>query len=170
MQRTYFMKTNRIGFSKWRSEDIELARNLWGNPNVTKFICASGRFIEEDIESRLEMEIANESKYQVQYWPIFDLDSNDLIGCCGLRPYKEKQYEIGFHLLPKFWGKGYATEAGRTVIKYAFHYLHAEALFAGHNPQNTVSKNVLTKLGFKYIGDEFYKPTGLYHPSYELKK
>ena len=81
MQRTYFMKTNRIGFSKWRSEDIELARNLWGNPNVTKFICASGRFIEEDIESRLEMEIANESKYQVQYWPIFDLDSNDLIGC-----------------------------------------------------------------------------------------
>lgn len=88
----------------------------------------------------METEIANELKYQVQYWPIFDLDSNELIGCCGLRPHKENQYEIGFHLRPDFWGKGYATEAGRIVIEYAFHDLHAEGLFAGHNPKNIASK------------------------------
>ena len=170
MQRVYFMKTNRIGFSKWKPEDIELARNLWGNPDVTKFICTSGHFGEEDIKNRLEAEIANESRYQVQYWPIFDLDSDELIGCCGLRPHKENLYELGFHLRPEFWGKGYATEAGHAVIEYAFHNLHTEALFAGHNPQNTASKKVLSKLGFEYIGDEFYKPTGLYHPSYKLKK
>jgi len=46
--------------------------------------------------------------------------------------------------------------------------LDTESLFAGHNPNNTASQKVLSKLGFKYIGDEFYKPTGLYHPSYQL--
>lgn len=168
VKRVYFMKTDRIGFSKW-NQDIELAKTLWGNPDVTRFICASGHFSEEDIQNRLATEIENENKYQVQYWPIFDLCSDALIGCCGLRPYKEKQYEMGFHLRPEFWGKGYAAEAANAVIDYAFQHLHADGLFAGHNPKNVASKKVLSKLGFVYIGDEFYVPTGLYHPSYELK-
>ena len=46
--------------------------------------------------------------------------------------------------------------------------LNATAIFAGHNPKNTASCYVLEKLGFQYIGDEYYEPTGLYHPSYEL--
>ena len=74
------------------------------NPDVTKFICASGHFSEEDIQERLAVEIGNEDKYQVQYWPIFELNSNEFIGCCGLRPYKKNQYEMGFHLLPEYWG------------------------------------------------------------------
>lgn len=31
-------------------------------------------------------------------------------------------------------------------------------------------KNLLGNLGFTYIGDKFYEPTGLYHPSYEMQK
>ena len=77
---------------------------------------------------------------------------------------------MGFHLCPEFWGKGYATEAANAVIDYAFGQLHAEGLFAGHNPKNTVSGKILTKLGFEYIGDEFYAPTRLYHPSYEMRR
>lgn len=106
----------------------------------------------------------------IKNWPIFELTSSELIGCCGLRPYANNEYEIGFHLRPKFWGKGYATEAANAVINYAFEVMGAESLYAGHNPNNTVSKKLLRKLGFSYMGDEFYEPTGLYHPSYELRK
>lgn len=170
MKRNFFLKTNRIGFSKWKQDDIELAELLWGNPSVTKFICASGKFSKEHIANRLKKEIENNIEYQVQYWPIFELTSNELIGCCGLRPYKDNKYEIGFHLRPEFWGQGFAVEAANAVIDYAFTTLQAEGLFAGHNPNNVASKKVLSKLGFDYIGDEFYEPTGLYHPSYELKR
>jgi len=89
---------------------------------------------------------------------------------CGLRPRSEGTYELGFHLRPKFWRQGYAVEAARAVIDYAFSLLNADSLFAGHNPKNTASARVLGNLGFEYIGGEFYEPTGLYHPSYELKK
>lgn len=75
---------------------------------------------------------------------------------------------MGFHLRSKFWWQGYAAEAATAVIDYAFTMLKAEGLFAGHNPQNVGSQKVLNKLGFHYIGDEFYEHTGLYHPSYEL--
>ena len=169
MKKNYFLKTDRIGFSIWEKDDIQLAQLLWGDPEVTKFICASGRFSENDITVRLAKEIENNMEHQVQYWPIFELSSNELIGCCGLRPYDERKYEIGFHLRTKFWGQGYAMEAAKAVIDYAFSVLKAEGLFAGHNLNNTVSAKVLRKLGFAYIRDEFYEPTGLYHPSYELR-
>lgn len=114
-------------------------------------------------------DILGDAETMKNYCPIFDLSSNEFIGCCGLRPYKKNQYEMGFHLRPKYWGKGYTTEAANAVIDYAFHHFHADGLFAGHNPKNVVSRKVLLKLGFVYIGDKFYAPTGLYHPSYDLK-
>ncbi len=168
-KRVYFLTTERMGFSHWEEKDLELARLLWGDPQVTKYICASGVFSDEDIARRLQTEIQNESRYHVQYWPIFRLDSGELIGCCGLRPHGESCYELGFHLRPAFWGKGYAVEAATAVIDYTFRKLGATSLFAGHNPKNIPSRKRLLSLGFIYSGDEFYEPTGLYHPSYELK-
>ena len=170
MKRSYFLTTSRIGFSKWTSEDLHLAQLLWGDPEVTRYICATGVFSREDIAARLAKEIENDANFGVQYWPIFELSTGRLIGCCGLRPYKESMYEIGFHLRPDFWRKGFAVEAASAAILYAFNILRAEGLFAGHNPNNVASQKVLTKLKFQYIGDEFYAPTGLYHPSYQRLK
>lgn len=169
MERDYFMTTERIGFSEWQEVDIKLAELLWGEPDVTKLICSSGKFSEEDIADRLKKEINNGTQFHVQYWPIFERTSGELIGCCGLRPYSENEYELGFHLRQKFWRQGYAVEAATAVIEYAFAVLKAKRLFAGHNPRNIASAKVLRKLGFTYIGDELYEPTGLYHPSYELR-
>ena len=168
MSKEYFLKTERIGFSKWKDNDLEYAKFLWGNPEVTRYICANGIFSHEDIINRLNREIDNDNKYHVQYWPIFELDSCKFIGCCGLRPYDENIYEIGFHLCPEFWGQEYASEAANRVIEYAFNTLHVKKLFAGHHPHNIASSKLLHKLGFVFISDEYYEPTGLYHPSYEL--
>ena len=164
------METDRIGFSHWRDGDIDLAERLWGDPQVTKYICAGGVFSAAEILERLNTEIRNGEASGVQYWPFFHLTTRDLIGCCGLRPRGKKEYEIGFHLRPQYWGQGYGQEAARAVIGYAFAVLGAEKLFAGHNPRNTASGRLLCKLGFAYVGDEYYAPTGLYHPSYELVK
>lgn len=170
MDRCFFLKTGRIGFSRWNQGDIALANLLWGDPDVTRYICASGRFRADDIAARLKREIENDILYQVQYWPAFHLGTGELVGCCGLRPHGEHTYEIGFHLRPQFWGQGYAMEAANAVMDYAFFTMQAEGLFAGHHPDNRASQKLLLKLGFRYTGDEFYEPTGLYHPSYEYKR
>lgn len=168
--RKYFMKTERIGFSKWSKADINMATLLWGDEDVTKFISASGRFTVQDIKGRLETEMLNEESRRIQYWPFFEITSGEFIGCCGLRPFSSEHhsYEMGFHLRKEFWGMGYASEAAKKVIEYGFTALKADKLYAGHHPENRASQKLLTKLGFKHIGENFYKPTGLYHPSYEL--
>ena len=40
----FFMQTDRMGFSKWSTGDLPFAQLLWGNPKVTKYICANGSF------------------------------------------------------------------------------------------------------------------------------
>jgi [ribosomal protein S5]-alanine N-acetyltransferase len=130
-----------------------------------------GPFTAEAICARLADEIAQMNEQAVQYWPIFMLADGEHAGCAGLRPYRpqERIYELGVHLRPKFWGAGLATEAGRAVIAYGFDTLKADAIFAGHNPRNEMSRNFLLKLGFVHTHDEFYAPTGLIHPSYILR-
>jgi RimJ/RimL family protein N-acetyltransferase len=110
--------------------------------------------------------------HSVQYWPIFLLEGDRHVGCAGLRPYRleEQIYEMGFHLLPAYWGRGLAEEAARAAAAFAFETLGAMALFAGHHPANGASRHVLTKLGFRFTHEEFYRPTGLMHPSYLLRR
>lgn len=166
--RKYFLETERTSFSTWKLSDINLAKSLWGDKNVTAFLSITGIFSEKEIIDRLDLEINNYNFFNIQYFPVFESKTNKFIGCCGLKPYnlKENIYEIGFHLMKDYWGKGFGIEIAEAIIKYAFEKIGAKNLFAGHNPRNIGSKKILEKLGFNYIGKEFYPPTGLEHPSY----
>lgn len=170
MQRNYFLRSQRLGFSEWDFNDLELALGLWGDYNVTKLFDSTGKFSESRVKARLNQEIETRTQYGYQYWPIFNLDNGEHIGCAGLRPYDldNNILEIGFHIRSSQWRRGFATEAAKSVIDYAFNSLKISALFAGHNPKNRVSCKLLKSLGFIYVHDEFYKPTGLMHPSYIL--
>lgn len=165
MDRMFFMESERLLFSRWTESDLHLAEQLWGNRDVSKYICANGIFTGQEIAARLRLEIENGRNYGIQYWPLFTRDGS-FVGCCGLRPRREKEYELGVHLLPEYWHQGYASEAAQTVIPFAFRELGAQKLFAGHNPKNCASGRMLTGLGFVYTHDEYYVPTGLMHPSY----
>ena len=166
----YFLTSTRLGFRLWKNDDFQLAKNLWGNYEVSKFIDSRGKLNNAQISDKIEKEIESQKAYGIQYWPIFLISNNEHIGCCGLRPYDtdKRINEIGVHIIPDYWRKGFATEAINTVTEYAFNKLKVTALFAGHNPVNNSSRNLLLKLGFRYTHDEFYPPTGLNHPSYLL--
>ena len=167
----YFLTSKRLGFRTWSRDDLGLAVGLWGDLKVTKLFDGRGPLSIEQVKHRLYQEIGTQSEHGVQYWPIFLLESGEHIGCAGLRPYDDARniLETGVHIRSKHWRKGYASEAVRTVLEYAFDSLKVAGLFAGHIPKNLVSRNLLIKLGFPYTHDEFYEPTGLDHPSYLLK-
>lgn len=159
------LESKRVIFKHWKDCDISLDYQLWNNTDVVKYIGMH----EQDILPRYHLEISNDQKYGVSYWPLFLKETNEFIGCCGLRPFQDDEYELGFHLLPDYWHQGYAYEVASIVIQYAFSILKVNQLIAGHHPENKASQYLLQKLGFQYIGNNYYEPTGLYHPSYELK-
>ena len=159
--------TTNLTFRAWRDDDLPLMRALWGDPQVVALV--GGPFDDAVIASRLASELGNQRDHALAYWPIL-LHTGEPVGCCGLKPREPARgiYELGFYLLPAFWGRGLAVEAGRSVIAHAFDTVGVTALFAGHHPENHGSRRALEKLGFRYTHHELYPPTGLQSPGYEL--
>jgi RimJ/RimL family protein N-acetyltransferase len=74
-----------------------------------------------------------------------------LIGACGIDP-REEGPELGYWLGVPFWGRGYATEAARAVVDYAFGDLGSETLLSGARVTNPASRRVLEKCAFQWTG------------------
>jgi len=167
---SYFLKSARLGFRCWTRDDLSLARDLWGDIEVTRFF--GGPFSDEEICQRLDREIARMNTHQFQYWPIYLLSGDEHVGCCGLRPYRleDEIHELGFHLRPKYWGRGLAPEAASAVIDFAFQAIGVKGLSAGHHPGNVNSRKVLEKLGFQYTHDEYFPSLGMNIPYYLLAR
>ena len=166
----YFLRTARLGFRCWQPEDLPLAMELWSDAAVTAWL--GGKFAPEAIQERLSQEMRGIEERGMQYWPVFLLEDGRFAGCAGLRMRRAEQrmYELGYYLLPPFWGQGLAQEAGRAVIEHGFTHLGADALFAGHHPANLASQKVLLNLGFERSGEEWYPPSGMIEPTYMLRR
>ncbi len=88
-----------------------------------------------------------------------------LIGTVLLLPLTTDQpitpdtpWEIGWHLQRCAWGQGYATEAARVVLEYAFQVLALPAVMALVKPDNLRSHRVAEKLGMQFceITNQYY--------------
>lgn len=76
-----------------------------------------------------------------------------LIGGIGLRLNEaHKNAELGYWLGVPYWGKGYATEAAKEMLRHGFEDLGLHRIFASHFKHNPASGRVLTKLGMRYEG------------------
>lgn len=80
-------------------------------------------------------------------------EDRKLIGLCGVH-LKAGHYEIGYWIAKPFWGQGYASEAVRKLLAFAFHDLKATEVWAGWYHDNLASGQVLRKLGFEAVGVE----------------
>lgn len=78
-------------------------------------------------------------------------DSGKVIGA-GSIVYKEKygSYELGYNLNRHYWGMGYATEASKALIQWAYENIGARDFCARHANANKASGNVLKKCGFQF--------------------
>jgi len=83
---------------------------------------------------------------------LITLQNGVVIGACGLAQVDRHPPEIGYWLGVKHWGKGYATEAVRATIDYAFTELDCEAIQSAARVTNPASRRVLEKCGFQWTG------------------
>jgi RimJ/RimL family protein N-acetyltransferase len=60
--------------------------------------------------------------------------------------------ELGYWLGVPYWGRGYATEAAREVVRYGFEELGLHRIHSGHFARNPASGRVLRKIGMSYEG------------------
>jgi [ribosomal protein S5]-alanine N-acetyltransferase len=78
--------------------------------------------------------------------------SGQLIGGAGYYQRRSGAAELGFWLGRPWWGRGYATEATRTIVHYGFQRGRLPGFTSSHFVDNVASEGVLRKLGFEPFG------------------
>jgi RimJ/RimL family protein N-acetyltransferase len=85
----------------------------------------------------------------------FVRETGEYIGWCGLKFLPEQnETDIGYRLLKKHWGNGYATEAAAACLTDGFDRLQLKRIIGTAMKANTASINVFKKLGLTYSYDE----------------
>lgn len=94
-------------------------------------------------------------------WAAIEKETGNFIGWSGLKFIKEYEnnrinfYDVGYRLIPKYWGKGYATESAKAAIRYGFEQLQLTEIIGSANVENTRSRGALEKCGLTYV-EQFY--------------
>ncbi|WP_193614149.1 GNAT family N-acetyltransferase [Nocardioides lijunqiniae] len=112
----------------------------WQDPTRAQaFLSRSREMAEEGSGVRLVLELASDGSF---------------LGWIGLTHWDPAHHKasLGYVLAETAWGHGYATEAGRAVLQWAFDTLDLNRVQAETDTRNLASARVLEKLGFRHEG------------------
>ena len=143
------LETDRLLLRRWRVSDAAFQRQLWTerDPRVPPHrIGGDGHPTLEDIEGWIR---SGDPDPSLGLLVAERRGSADAVGYCGLIPNvrgQDGEPELAYEFLHLVWRQGYATEAARPVVRFAFSDLGAERLTAGWFDDNTASGAVLHKL------------------------
>ncbi len=151
--------------------DAEAAFDMYGNPEVMRYLGRAPVVIESVALQRERLRSINETIKERSdgggYWAIEDKATGEVVGTVILKrlPGADEvltdDWEVGWHLRPKHWGNGYATEAAQGAIQYGFAQLKLPMINAIANKENTASLRVMDRLGMTHLGttDKYYGVT-----------
>jgi RimJ/RimL family protein N-acetyltransferase len=77
--------------------------------------------------------------------------THEVIGSVGYWIDEDGDYSIDYDFNPKFWNKGYATEAAREVVRYLKDDKGVKEIYGDCDARNTASSRVLERLGFQML-------------------
>jgi RimJ/RimL family protein N-acetyltransferase len=144
-------ETERLILRKLTSDDADYIYRLDSDPEVMKYI-GKLRNREEAKKAAKNIEKYNRKHSKYGLWAAVEKSSNKFVGWICLKHLGDtEEIEVGYRLLKKFWGKGYATEGSKALVKYGFEILELPKITAIVEPNNNASVNVIKKLGLKYI-------------------
>jgi ribosomal-protein-alanine N-acetyltransferase len=87
-------------------------------------------------------------------WLVIERDTNTVVGDIGfLGPPAGRSVEIGFSVIPDRRRRGYATEAARALVDWAFRQPGIGEVVARSDPENEASARVLAAAGFERVGE-----------------
>lgn len=151
--------TGRLRLRSWGPDDLDTILAIYSQWEVARYL---GR-TPKAMASRAEAEAAltrwtGLSDGRLGVWAIVPNDADAPVGSLLLKelPLSEDggpsgQIEIGWHLRPEAWGRGYATEAATRVLEHAWTLGLAE-VFAVTYPENEPSQAVCRRIGMTPLG------------------
>ncbi|HNY21327.1 MAG TPA: GNAT family N-acetyltransferase [Treponemataceae bacterium] len=111
-------------------------------------------FSAEKVRQWIQWNVDNYRAHGFGLWAVILKESGELIGDCGitLQDIEGKRLpEIGYHIRREYCGKGFATEAARACIDFAFDKTVYGAVYSYMKDDNLPSRRVAEKAGMRFV-------------------
>lgn len=158
-------ETERLLLRRWRVGDGAPFAAINADPEVMRFIGHGhvlGRGLSDDLIARFEGEWTVRG---FGLWAVAPREDPDaLLGFCGLTvpmflPDVLPAVEVGWRFARSAWGQGYATEAARAALEFAFEEHAMRDVITIIDPENDRSLRVAEKLGMSRRADRLHPAT-----------
>lgn len=151
------LRTERIRLEPLTAErHTEDLVELDSDPEVLRFIFGRALSREEVVGTWLAKRTSPVADARgLGYWVGYD-DRDRFLGwwCLGYDTAHPDEAELGYRLRRDAWGRGYATEGSRELLRHAFETVGLTRVWAETMAVNAGSRNVMAKLGLRHVATE----------------
>jgi len=161
------IRTERLLIRELEEQDVPALLDYRSRPEVSRY--QPGVMLTSDQEAwwtihAARSELWRQPRYSYDLGVVLEGEAR-LIGECHLALMSHADEAsapdaaaVGFIIHPEYWGRGYATEAARALVRFAFTALELATVYGGCLPENAASCRVLEKAGLVLQGTELGFP------------
>jgi len=152
-----YIETERLILRELLPTDDVAMFELDSNTEVHKYLGNNPIHTIEQAQEVIRMVRQQYVENGIGRWAAIEKQSGEFIGWSGLKFIREYEnnhinfHDVGYRLLPKYWGKGYATESAKAAIEYGFTQLNLNEIIGTANVENIRSRKALEKCGLKFV-------------------
>lgn len=160
------VETEQLFLRKLTIDDLQVLHSILSDEEVMEYYPKA--FDMNKTKSWIEWNIDNYRKYGFGLWAVILKENDHFIGDCGITMqniHNNLVPEIGYHIDKRFWNKGYATQAAKACLQYAFDVLQLDEVYCYQKYTNLPSRRVAEKMGMKLqeeYADEINIKTSVY--------
>lgn len=172
----FHIETERLILREFRESDVDGIYELDSNPNVHRYLGNKPITTRAEAQKTVEGVLKQYEERGIGRWIVIDKHTGEFMGWSGLRLNTEynmngftRYYDVGYRLIERFWGKGYATESGKAAVKYGFETMQLPEIYATTEIGNQGSHNALLKIGLHYVEDFYFEQEDLHLRWYKIE-
>ena len=142
------LETKRLILREMTQDDLPALQGILQDEET--MYAYNGAFDEAETQAWLDRQLSRYAQYGFGLWAVVLKESGGMIGQCGLtmQPWRgDEVLEVGYLFNRAFWHHGYATEAARGCMEYAFDRLGAREVCSIIRETNLPSRRVAERNG-----------------------
>ncbi|MFY9826877.1 MAG: GNAT family N-acetyltransferase [Thermoanaerobaculia bacterium] len=154
------LETERLRLRSFRQGDIDDYAALNADPEVLRYLSSGGPWERERAWRHMAFLIGHWQLVGAGMWAVEQRETRTFVGMAGFaHPEGWAGFELAWTLVRRWWGHGYATEAARAALDYAFTVLKRDRVISLIHPENQSSIRVAERLGETLQGHSDLKGT-----------
>jgi RimJ/RimL family protein N-acetyltransferase len=162
MRDEYWLTTERLGLRRLTPDDFEMIVRAYSDPEVTRFL--GGIKSREQTADLFRTRILDYYDRNPGFgvWATIERATGVCVGMHVLNHIQgEPDIQVGFIMWKEAWGRGFATEGGRALLRYGFVTCGLPRIVGITDLDNVASQRVLQKIGLERRGERTFS-----HPAY----